>query len=192
MNLRGRTPTDRQFASPRHAWVVAVLLCAGCAATLRVTPDVAGPPAAGCVVRAHVEYDGNRDYLPAVLVDDAAAHPDSVIRYAHEEQYGTSALPTGVQLVNPLHWIGMPTGSSDLVIVARLNVMRRGEVVRSFAAAAVMSRNDTMFGEGETLTDMRRRGLLLLRDNIASQVCVDRTTTQAILDAATWAAPGSQ
>lgn len=189
-HLRGRKPTDRQFAWRQHALVV-VLLCVGCAATLRVTPEVAGPPPADCVVRAHVEYSGNRDYLPSVLVDDPSAHTDSVIRYAHEEQYGTSALPTGVQLVNPLHLLGMPTGSSDLVVVARLDVMRQGEVLRSFAAAAVMSRNDTLFGEGETLTEMRRRGLLLVADNISSQVCADRATTQAILDAATWPAPGA-
>jgi len=149
-------------------------------------------PPADCVLRAHVEYAGNRDYLPTVLVDDPSAHTDSVIRYTHEQQYGSSALPTGVQLVNPLHLIGMPTGSSDLVVVARLDVMRRGEVVRSFAAAAVMSRNDTIFGEGETLTEMRRRGLLLVRDNISSQVCADRVTTQAILDAAPWSEPGAQ
>ena len=49
-----------------------------------------------------------------------------------------------------------------------------------------------MFGEGETLTEMRRRGLLLLRDNISSQLCADQTTTQAILDAVTWPAPGAQ
>lgn len=186
--MRGRKLTDRQFAWRQHALVV-VLLCVGCAATLRVTPEVAGPPPADCVVRAHVEYTGNRDYLPSVLVDDPSAHADSVIRYAHEEQYGTSALPTAVQLVNPLHLIGMPTGSSDLVVVARLDVMRQGEVLRSFAAVAVMSRNDTLFGEGETLTEMRRRGLLLVADNISSQVCADRATTQVILDAATWPAP---
>jgi hypothetical protein len=190
--MRGQKPTDWQFAWRHRALVVAVLLCAGCAATLRTTPEPAGPPPIDCVVRAHIDYAGNRDYLPSVLLDDPSAHADSVVHYTHEEQYGSSALPTEVQLVNPLHLIGMPTGSSDLVVVARLDVMRRGEVVRSFAAAAVMSRNDTMFGEGETLTEMRRRGLLLLRDNISSQLCADRTTTQAILDAVTWPAPGAQ
>jgi hypothetical protein len=190
--MRGREPAVREFAWRQRALVFAVLLCAGCAATLRVTPEVAGPPPADCVVRAHVDYAGNLDYLPSVLVDDPSADADSVIRYTHEEQYGSSALATGVQLVNPLHLIGMPTGSSDLVVVARLDVMRRGEVVRSFAAAAVMSRNDTMFGEGETLTEMRRRGLLLLKDNMSSQVCADRATTQAILDAATWPASGAR
>lgn len=190
-NLRGRKPTDRQIACRQRA-VVVVLLCVGCAATLRVTPEVGGPPPADCVLRAHVEYTGNRDYLPSVLVDDPSARTDSVIRYSHEEHYGGSNLPTGVQLVNPLHLIGMPTGSSDLVVVGRLDVMRQGEVVRSFAAAAVMSRNDTLFGEGETFTEMRRRGLLLIRDNISSQVCADRATTQTILDAAAWPAPGAQ
>jgi hypothetical protein len=190
--MRGRKPADWLFTWRHRALIVAVLLCAGCAATLRVTPEPAGPPPADCVVRAHIDYAGNRDYLPSVLSDDPLAPADSVVRYTHEEQYGSSSLPAGVQVVNPLHLIGVPTGSSDLVVVTRLDVMRGGEVVRSFAAAAVMSRSDTMFGEGETLTEMRRRGLLLLKDNISSQLCADRTTTQAILDAATWPAPVAQ
>lgn len=140
-------------------------------------------------MRAHVSYDGEPEYLPSVLADDPAAPADAILRYSHEEQYGSSALPTEIQLVNPLHWIGMPIGSSDLVVLARLDVMRAGEVVRSFAAAAGMRRSDTVFGEGETLTAMRRRGLLLVKDNISTQVCADRTTTQAMLDATAWPAP---
>lgn len=186
--MRGRKPADRHCAWRHSALVIAVLLCGGCSATLRATPEPAGPPPPDCMVRAHIDYGGNRDYLPSVLSDDPSAPADSVVRYSHEEQYGSSSLPAGEQIVNPLHLFGVPTGSSDLVVVARLDVMRGGEVMRSFAAAAVMSRSDTMFGEGETLTEMRRRGLLLLRDNISSQVCADRTTTQAILDAATWPA----
>lgn len=46
-----------------------------------------------------------------------------------------------------------------------------------------MKRSQSMFSEGETLADMRRRGLLLVRDNIAAQVCADQGATQAILDA---------
>jgi hypothetical protein len=96
-----------------------------------------------------------------------------------------------VQLVNPLHLIGLPTGTSSVSIIGRLDVMRDGSVVRSFAAVVTMQRSASMFTEGETFTDMRHRGLLLVRDNISVQVCADLPATQAILNAATFV-PGSE
>ena len=65
--------------------------------------------------------------------------------------------------------------------------MRGGSVVRSFAAVAAMERSGSMFTEGESLTAMRRRGLLLVKDNISAQVCADLPETQGILNAITYA-----
>jgi hypothetical protein len=142
-----------------------------------------------CRVLGHISYDGNREYLPTVLVENPSSPADSVLRYTHEVRYGLSEVPAEVQVVNPLHLIGLPTGTSSVSIIGRLDVMRDGSAVRSFAAVAAMQRSGSMFGEGETFTDMRRHGLLLVRDNISVQVCADLPTTQAILNAATFVPP---
>ena len=179
-------PRGRQW---RGRLVVGVLLAAmnGCATSVFVTPQVTGP--IECKVRGHLSYTGtNAEYLPTVLADDPASPADSVLRYAYRADYDLRQLPAEVQWVNPLHLIGMPTGTGALTIAGRLDVMRGGVAVRSFAAVAAMKRSQSMFSEGETFTDMRRRGLLLVRDNIAAQVCADLPTTQAILDAATYPA----
>ena len=187
-----QTDKSRSSVSFRPSWLLIAMWAAGlggCSTSTLVTPEIAAPVPANCTIFGHVSYDGNRDYLPDVLTDDPDRPADSVLRYTHEDHYGRDDLPTGVQLVNPLHLVGMPTGSSSLSILARLDIMREGGVVRSFAAVAVMERSESMFSEGETFTEMRRKGLMLLKKNISAQVCADRSVTQAILDAATYTAP---
>jgi hypothetical protein len=174
-------PRGRQW---RGRLVAGVLLAAlnGCATSVFVTPQVTGP--FECRVRGHLSYTGtNAEYVPTVLSEDPASPADAVLRYSYRVDYDLRQLPAEVQWVNPLHLVGMPTGTGALTIASRLDVMRGGLAVRSFAAVASMKRSQSMFSEGETFTDMRRRGLLLVRDNIAAQVCADLATTQAILDA---------
>jgi len=176
----------------KSPWLLAAMSIAlqgGCSTTTVVTPGNVTPAPPDCRVFGHVAYDGNRDYLPGVLVDDPTRPPDSVLHYAHEDRYGRDDLPAGVQLVNPLHLVGMPTGSGSLSLLARLDVMRDGRIVRSFAAAATLERSESMFSEGETFTAMRRKGLLLLKQNISAQVCADRRVTQAILDTPNYTMP---
>jgi hypothetical protein len=167
------------------------VMLTGCSSTMQLTPQMNADARSDCRVLGHVSYVGNREYLPVVLVENASSPADSVLRYAHEARYGLAEVPAEVQLVNPLHLVGFPTGTSSLSIVGRLEVMRGGSVVRSFAAVAAMQRSASMFTEGETFTDMRRRGLLLVRDNISAQVCADLPATQEILDAANFV-PGPE
>jgi len=165
-----------------------LLVCQGtlgaCSVHTYLTPTVGTSVRPDCALYGHLSYDGNRDYLPAVLVEHAESPADAVLRYTHEERYGLKEVPAMVQFVNPLNLVGFPTGSTSLAISGRLDVMRGGAVVRSFAAVAAMRGNRSMFSEGETFTAMRRRGLLLVRDNISAQVCADLATTQAIVNAA--------
>jgi hypothetical protein len=188
---RLRTGKSRYSVSCKLSWlaiVTATAMLGGCSTSILITPQVAAPAAPECQVRGHLAYEGNRDYLPAVLIDDPGRPADSILRYAHEDHYGRDDLPTAVQLVNPLHLIGMPTGSGTLSIAARLDVMRGGVVVRAFGAVVTMERSESMFSEGATFTEMRRNGLMLLKNNISAQVCADQSVTQAILDAPTYAA----
>lgn len=159
------------------------VLLAACSTTVHLAPTVTAGSGIDCKVFGHLSYAGNPEYLPTVLVEASDRPADAVLRYEHEEHYGGSAVPAGVQVVNPLHLAGFPTGESTLSVIGRLDVLRAGTPVRTYIAVAAMKRSQSMFSEGETLTDMRRRGLLLVRDNIAAQVCADHAATQAILDA---------
>ena len=74
------------------------------------------------------------------------------------------------------------SGSNFTTVTGLLEVVRGGQTIRSYGAACAMKRTGTVFSEGETLTAMRRRGLLLIRDNISAQICRDRKTLQPLLD----------
>ncbi len=53
--------------------------------------------------------------------------------------------------------------------------------MRSYAAAASLKVTPTIFGEGETFTEMRHRGLMLVRDNLSSQLCEDQSVLNRLL-----------
>jgi len=154
------------------ARVLLILVLAGCTTTVNVTPTIEGT--AACEVRGTISYEGNREYLPGALVADSEPAPAVVFRYTFDAQYGLKAVPVGAQLVNPLNFVGFPTGTDSVVITGRLEVVRGGSIIRTYGSAAAMQRSGTMFSEGETFTEMRHRGLLLVRDNISRQICRDQ------------------
>ena len=176
--LTGRSSAPRRWAAPVS--MLAAVLFAGCAATVTVTPVLKSGVVAHCQVIGRIAYDGNRDYLPGTLRDTPDAASPLTFRYGHESRYGSAAIPVGVTLLNPLTFVGFPTGSHDVVVTGVLEVLRGATVVRSYGAAAGLKGTGTMFSEGETFTSMRQRGLLLVRDNIAAQLCADHAGLEAL------------
>jgi hypothetical protein len=154
----------------------------GCATSVVVTPQLAGKSSAACQIHSSVRYEGKFEYLPAALIPDPAASAQITFRYNYEAQYGLKETNAFITAANPLTLVGFPTGSDYLVITGRVDVLHRNETVRSYAAAAAMKRSSTVFYEGETFTDMRRRGLLLVRDNLSGQLCRDQALLVAMLN----------
>jgi hypothetical protein len=149
----------------------------GCATQIAVSPQLGEKLPQTCAIHAPVRYDGKPDYLPRALVDDPGAPSQTSFHYSYDAQYGLKEVSPFLALVNPLTLVGFPTGSDNLVVTGHVEVMRGDTTLRSYAAAAAMKRSGTVFYEGETFTEMRRRGLLLVRDNLSGQLCKD----QAIL-----------
>ena len=167
-------------------WRLSALACvalAGCTTTaVVITPQLAGTNTATCQIHVKVRFEGKPDYLPAALVTDPAASGPVTFRYAYDAQYGLKETNPFLVMVNPLTMVGFPTGSDNLVITGRVDVVRADETVRSYAAAAAMKRSSSVFYEGETFTEMRRRGLLLVRDNLSVQLCHDEGLLVAMLN----------
>jgi hypothetical protein len=164
-------------------WVPSCLALLGCATEVAITPQLADKtPSGKCQIRAPVHYEGKRDYLPAALVDDPNASHATAIRYSFEAQYGLNEFNPFIVFVNPLTLVGFPTGNDNLVVTGRVDVVRGDATLRSYAAAASMKRSSTVFYEGETFTEMRRRGLLLVGNNLSSQLCKDQEVLTALLN----------
>jgi len=152
-----------------------------CATTVTVTPKLPGPSSQNCEIHAPVRYDGNADYLPTILVRDATVSQSVTLRYRYDVNYDSQPLPDVATMVNPLTIFGFPTGHDYISIVGSVEFIRADATVRSYGAAAALKRTGTVFGEGDSFTDMRRRGLLLVRDNISAQLCQDRTVLVQLL-----------
>jgi hypothetical protein len=163
---------------------IGLLVCiTGCQTSVMMTPDLGRGANGTCTIRAPVSYEGNSDYLPQALAPEAVAARTTVLRYTYNTQYDAKQQGiTLLQVVNPLMIVGFPTGSNGETVTGLLEVVRRGQTLRSYGAASAMKRSSTVFSEGETLTAMRRKGLLLVRDNISAQVCRDQQTLQTLLD----------
>jgi hypothetical protein len=155
----------------------------GCATSVTLTPRLSGTTSRNCEIHAPVRYDGNPDYLPTVLVQDANVSQAVTLRYRYDVNYDAQPLPDVATMVNPLTIFGFPTGHDYISIVGSLEFIRADATVRSYGAAAGLKRTGTVFGEGDSFTDMRRRGLLLVRDNISVQLCRDRTVLARLLGA---------
>jgi len=163
---------------------VGLFLCVtGCETSVMITPDLGRGEPRTCTVRAPLFYEGNPDYLPGAVAAEPVAAQATVLRYTYNAQYDGKQGITVLQAVNPLMIVGFPTGSNSTAVTGLLEVVRGGQTVRSYGAACAMKRSGTVFSEGETLTAMRRRALLLIRDNISAQICRDQPTLQTLLDA---------
>jgi hypothetical protein len=139
---------------------------------MTVMPDVKNTCAAGFRAPGKIDYDGNRDYLPRILVDDPALQSPVVYRYLHAAEYGTQSVPDLLALFNPLTLVGFPTGGNMVRIAGKLDVVVDNLVVRSYSAGAALDKTRSLYA-GETYTDLRKMGLIAVRDNIEAQLCRD-------------------
>ena len=157
------------------------LVLSGCETTVAVTPKLPDPPGeATRRIHAPLRYQGKPDYLPQALIADDRAG-SIAIRYEYTAQYGFTQAATAVTFVNPLTLFGFPTDSNSLVVAGRVDVLRDDAPIRSYGAAVSMKRAGSIFSEGETFTEMRRRGLLLVRDNLNRQICGDEANLVPLL-----------
>lgn len=165
----------------RAPGVLACVALAGCATSVSLTPQLPDKQIPTCRLQAAVQYDGRPEYLPAALAGDSGTPGPVAFRYSFEAQYGLKPVNDFVAFVNPLELFGFPVSSDNMVVTGRVDVLRGDAVIRSYGAAASMKRSSTVFSEGESFTDMRRRALMLVRDNLSGQLCHDEALLTAML-----------
>jgi hypothetical protein len=158
--------------------MAAALTLFGCAADMVVIPVApAAPPSGVSPLEGRIVYDGNRDYLPRMLADgtDGAR---LVFRYGYAVQYGSERTHIAGAMFIPMPILAVPgvMGQNALRVAGHLEVLDGEEVIRVYSASAELKAKASLFYEGETFTDMRRRGLLAVRDSIDAQLVQDRET----------------
>ena len=164
-----------------HKLVFAILplICIGftaCASKqeIFVSPDV--PQLADSVfqIKGRVSYDGNKDYLPRTIIDQASSYSPLTFQYIHATSYGMRDMPALTVLINPLTRLGYPLGENAVISVGKLSVIMGEETIKSYSAICSIEITRNLFSQGSTFSEMRKESLIAVRDNIEFQLYHDR------------------
>lgn len=149
---------------------------AGCATKMVTIPDVKQSADRDFQIKGKIVYEGNREYLPKTITADSGSDFDNVItfEYSYTVTYGRDNIPQVLPLFNPLTIVGFPIGENTLVVVGKLDVLNGKEVIKSYTSTCALEKTRSIFSEGDTFSEIRRKGLLSVRDNIEAQMCQDR------------------
>lgn len=154
--------------------LLAAILFSGCAPNVIITPDITVTPTGDFLLGGKIDYDGNKEYLPRTVTADPSLEPLLFLRYRYEVTYGRDAVPQVLPLFNPLTIIGFPIGADTVVVTGKLEILKGSSAVKTYSAVCILDKHRTIFSEGETMSEIRKRGLLAVRDNIEAQMYVDR------------------
>lgn len=158
------------------------LLFLGCSTQLTVLPDVAqysDPPQV--LVRGKIIYEGNPAYLPRT-VEEAKDNvgPRILVKYTLDEghiraDYVVIGSGTHKLLKMQSSSGGTHIGEKGWTIAAILEVLAGDKLIQEYTALA-FSEGHGQFGD--TLTEMRKKALLAVRQNIESQMRGDAEVLQ--------------
>jgi hypothetical protein len=154
--------------------IVALMLLSACGTTYHIVPETAGLQSGNFSLTGNIDYEGNTAYRPRTV---RQGHDDSnapVIRYKYHVGYGKESVPAAFPLFNPFTLVGFPIGEDSLVVVGSLEVIKDGELLKQYSATCVIDKTRSLFYEGDTSSELRKKGLLMVRENIERQMSNDR------------------
>lgn len=154
--------------------ILLLILLPGCAARMVITPEIAASTSVDFQLQGKIIYEGNRDYLPRTITE-ASPEPFAVtLRYSYDVAHGRDNVPQVLPLFNPLSLVGFPIGEDTVAVKGRLEISRGEEVIKTYTAACVLESTRNLFWPGETYSELRRKGLAAVRENIETQMQRDR------------------
>jgi hypothetical protein len=147
----------------------------GCATKIAVTPQVEKIDIkSNLQLRGVMEYNGsNKEYLPQTIKEDSC-HTSLSFKYEYQIAYGRDKTPQALPLFNPLTIVGFPIGENTIVVTGTLTIQKGKEVIKEYKATCGMEKVRNLFSEGETFSELRKKGLIMVRDNIDLQMHKDR------------------
>jgi len=150
------------------------LIFSACAPNVVITPDLALVSCNDFSLGGKIDYEGNAEYLPRTISTESHPGATLTLRYHYEVTYGRDAVHQALPLFNPLSIVGFPIGADTVVVTAKLEVLKGISKVKTYTAMCVLDKHRTIFWEGESLSELRKRGLLAVRENIEIQMYGDR------------------
>jgi hypothetical protein len=153
-----------------------IVVFSGCAMTVNVKPDVPAGQA-DFILHGKVNYDGNWSYFPRTISNQVTDDDNCNLsfEYAYNVLYGgTTVNQDIVTAFIPTTLIGTPTGASDVQVRAKLDVLDGSKLIKSYVSTCNILAPRGLFIGGNDLTEVRRRGLMAVKENIESQIVQDK------------------
>jgi hypothetical protein len=154
-----------------------------CATTTNIIPPYEKLGNVSFVINGKIDYIGNQEYIPRTIHNDSSNETSLIIKYQYHVNYGKENIPQGLHvanLFNPLVIIGFPIGQDTLVVIGKIDIMKQGDVIKTYSAACSFEKTRSLFYQGPTFSELRKTGLLEVRDNIEAQMYRDREFLQKL------------
>lgn len=153
---------------------VALITFPGCATRVHTLPEFPELQHVIVLLGGPITFDGKREYLPRTITDAPISENGLSIRYSyHETQHRNDSLEV-LALFNPLTLIGFPTGGTQSTVTGKLDILKGTEALKTYTATCVLEVTRTIFTDGESFSELRRKGLVAVRDNIEAQMFQDK------------------
>ena len=139
-----------------------------CMAKLTVFPEVSEyPKQVDVLLRGVIGYEGKPEYLPRTIGGQEGGNSKLSLYYVYEDSHSREdSMRLNLQLLTASHQVG----SKSQYVAGNLEIRDGEKVLKTYTSMATL----TDQGEfSETLTEMRRRGLTAVRDNIEAQMYLD-------------------
>jgi hypothetical protein len=159
--------------------LLSVFSVTGCATSMKVTPTMEEFNCHQFHIGGTIHYNKNIQYLPRTIKSENMAEKNDSLFFYYDYQvsYGRDYLFNSGELVplfNPLTLIGSPIGEDDVCVVGKLDILHGGKVVKTYKSVCLLEKIRNLFYQGETFSEMRKKGLFAVRNNIETQMCQDK------------------
>lgn len=149
--------------------IVHSLLLVSCAASVTVKPEVSiSNNINPIVVKGNVVYEGNPSYLPATVEHKSGT--DITIRYEYAVSYDGTGKVEMLTAFLPTTILGTPTGGDDVIAVGKLELSKNNKIIKSYVGEVTVSKPRSIFLGGVDKTELRRKALSSLKENIEIQM----------------------
>ena len=153
---------------------VALITFAGCATRVRTIPELPELQNVTVLLGGPITFDGKREDLPRTITEAPISENELRIRYSHNEIQQRNDSLELLALFNPLSLVGFPTGGTQSTVTGKLDILKGTEVLKAYTATCILEVTRTIFSDGESFSELRRKGLVAVRDNIEAQMFQDK------------------
>ena len=126
------------------------------------------------VLCGRLEYEGsNFDYVPLIFNQDNEIPSEDVrFLYRYEVKYDVD-MDTVFELFNPFLILGIPKSTDVILVSGQIDVLGPQNFTKTYLNSINLVKKDSIFSDGDTLSEIRKAGLIALRNSFDEMMLAD-------------------